>query len=116
MLLPQYSKPNVWRKMRAFFHFYKEIQYFNIPFSLVVAVFGMIGSEDMLQGFVFTFFLSLLSGGYLLSLYFYELRNKKRYYFYYNKGFSRLTLVLYCFLCNLGVFVLFFLLKSIFLP
>lgn len=101
--------------MKALFHYYKEIQYFNIPLSLIVAVFGMLGSEHMLQGFVATFFLSLLTGGYLLSLYFYELRNKKRYYFYYNKGYSKLRLMLYCFLINLGIFFAVFLVKSLFL-
>lgn len=101
--------------MKALFHYYKEIQFFNVPLSLIVAVFGMIGSENMLQGFMATFFLSLLTGGYLLSLYFYELSNKKRYYFYYNKGYSKLNLVLYCFLINLGFFVVVFLIKSIFL-
>jgi hypothetical protein len=102
--------------MKALFHYYKEIQYFNVPVSVVVAVFGMLASENMLQGFMATFFLSLLSGGYFLSLYFYELRNKKRYYFYFNKGFSKLRLVLYCFLINLGLFVAVYLLKPFFLP
>lgn len=109
------SWPNLSQEMKALFHYYKEIQYFNIPLSLIVAVFGMLGSEHMVQGFVATFFLSLLTGGYLLSLYFYELRNKKRYYFYYNKGYSKLRLMLYGFLINLSIFFAVFFLKSLFM-
>lgn len=101
--------------MKALFHYYKEIQYFNIPFSLFLGLFGMFVYEDMLQGFIATFFLSLFTGGYFLSLFFYELMYKDQYYFYYNKGYSKKRLILYGFLANLCVFMVVFFLKFMFL-
>jgi hypothetical protein len=42
----------------------------------------------------------ILTGGFLFSIFFYEMRKKNEYYFYYNLGISKLRLILGAYLLN----------------
>lgn len=78
--------------MKILLHYYKSLNSFNIPFSLLLGCFGMIGG-DRLDGFLLIFAISLLTGGFGLALFFYGLKYEHCYYFYYNKGFSKMKLI-----------------------
>ncbi len=83
-------------KTRIFAVYYKKSQTLNIVFSLLTAaVVGGIGYNYLLS-----FWISTMTGGYLLSVYLYELRYKQQYYFYFNKGFSRRELLLCTYILN----------------
>lgn len=78
--------------MKILFHYYKSLHSFNIPFSILVGFFGTIANGGT-DGFLRTFIISFLSGGFLLSVFFYGLRHENLYYFYYNKGYSKWKLI-----------------------
>lgn len=80
--------------MKAILLFYIELSLFNVPFSVVA---GLLSGD-----FWFGFGLSLVSGGMMLSVYFYE-NNKEKYFFYFNKGISKRKLLLWAFILNVGV-------------
>lgn len=82
-------------------------------FSCIAGAMGMISGEDRLAAFFRTFLISFFTGGYLLALFFYELRSRHQYYFYYNKGFSRGRLILLSYLLGLPVWGLCLMLKNI---
>ncbi len=97
--------------MKAKLLFYQELHVLNIPFSLLLGFLGLSISGD----FLVSFGLSLLTGGFLLSLYFYEKRYKANYYFYFNKGLSRLNLVLSAYSLNVLLLLILLLLKNLLL-
>jgi hypothetical protein len=90
--------------MRIVLNYYRVLLSANLPFSFV---FGF------LYG-ITAFLISFCTFGLLLSAFFFELYYRQRYYFYFNKGFSRSKLISYCFLINLGLVTLFVLLKYMF--
>lgn len=94
-------------------HYYRSIQGFNFLFSCIAGALGMIGGEDRPGAFFSAFLISFFTGGYLLALFFYELRSRQQYYFYYNRGFSRLRLILFSYLLGLPVIGLCLMLKNI---
>lgn len=94
-------------------NYWKSIQGFNFFFSLLVGLLGLVGAVNKAEAFLTTFLISFFTGGYLLSLFFFELRHKQQYYFYYNKGFSKTRLILLSYLLGLPVLVLCLFLKKI---
>lgn len=88
--------------MRIVFNYYKILLSINLPFSYIFKfIYGT-------QAFLLTF----CTFGLLLSAFFFELYYKQRYYFYYNKGFSKFKLIGFSFLGNLlFAALLFFILK-----
>lgn len=84
--------------MRVVFNYYKVISGVNLPFSYL---FGYIYG---LAAFVVSFVVF----GFILSIFFFELYYKQRYYFYYNRGFSKSRLIGLSFLANLLLTVLLF--------
>lgn len=82
--------------------YYKDLIRFNIPFSIIVGLVGM-----FVSGFLNAFCFSFLTGGFLLSIYFYNLRYSSQYYFYYNKGLTKIHLWSGC--CMINVVVVFIL-------
>ena len=91
--------------MKAILLFYTELSLFNVPFSLVA---GLLSGN-----FWFGFGLSLVSGGMMLSVYFYE-NNKEKYFFYFNKGISKQKLLVSAFILNVCIILLIFNLHKFF--
>jgi len=79
-------------------HYFRSIQRFNLLFSVVTAIFAYVGGSRSIHAFLTTFWISLFSGGFLLALFLYDLRSKRQYYFYYNRGFSKLRLIVLSYL------------------
>ncbi len=97
--------------MRAIFLYYKQLHGFNIPFSMIAGLLS-IGSG---LSFKLGFFVSILTFGLLLSLYFYEIRYSHKYYFFYNLGLSKLRLIACVSAINLMLIAIFLLLREIIL-
>ncbi|SFU08177.1 hypothetical protein SAMN04489724_3781 [Algoriphagus locisalis] len=91
--------------MSSLLLYYRQISSFNIPFSVAVA------SLAYSQGgnFGVYFFLTLLTVGYLLALYLYEVRYAQQYFFYYNLGFDKIKLVGFTFGVNAAIALIYFL-------
>ncbi len=96
--------------MKMLFHYYKAIHSFNIPFSLLAGLLGLMG-HDKVAGFLKGFMLSLFTGGFALSVFFFGLAYENRYYFYYNKGFSKFQLIGGAYLLNVVVLLVYGLIK-----
>ena len=97
--------------MKTLFHYYKSLHHFNIPFSVVLGFFNTLygGNTD---GFLRTFTISLITGGFLLSVFFYGLRYENRYYFYYNKGYSKWQLIGYSYGMDVVVVSVYWFIKN----
>ncbi|QHT66106.1 hypothetical protein GXP67_05195 [Rhodocytophaga rosea] len=91
--------------MRMFIHYYKDIHVFNFPFSGLISLIGILLWGGDINRFFLYFFLTLLTGGFALSLYYYQSRYASQYYFYYNRGFSKLKLILISVAINLCLFI-----------
>ncbi|RAI94936.1 hypothetical protein [Algoriphagus yeomjeoni] len=91
--------------MRSLFLYYKQINSFNIPFSLSIAL--LVLSER--GSFSVFFFLPLLTVGFLLSLYLYQVRYANQYFFYYNLGLDKLKLIGFTFGINASIALVYFL-------
>jgi hypothetical protein len=89
--------------MRAAFNYYKILLSVNIPFSFI---FGYIYG---VPGFIITF----CTLGLLLSAVYFELYYKERYYFYYNKGYSKFRLISLSFLANIALVIVFLGIKKV---
>src|SRR5438552_2949016 len=96
-------------KFRLLFNYHKDIQGLNLLFSFFIALAIHATGWDLLTSFI----LSLVTGGYFLASYVYERRRKHEYYFYYNKGFSRVSLITYSYLLNGLLASLILIVKSI---
>ena len=94
--------------MKAKLLYYQELHVINVPFSILLGFLGF----QISGGFLVSFGLSLLTGGFLLSLYFYEKRYKTNYYFYFNKGLSRLNLILSAYSINVLLLLILLLVKN----
>lgn len=91
--------------MRSLFLYYKQISSFNIPFSLLVAFLAYINGGR----FDVFFFLPLLTIGYLLALYLFEVRYAHQYFFYFNLGHEKLKLIGFTFGVNAAIALTYFL-------
>lgn len=89
------------------FNYYKDIHAFNIPFSILSGILGIVVMEGDPSKFFLYFFLALLTGGFVLSLYYYQLRYASQYYFYHNRGFSKRKLILISSGINLSLFLIY---------
>jgi hypothetical protein len=94
-------------------HYFRSVQRFNILFSVVTGVFSYVGGGRSITLFLSTFWLSLFSGGFLLALFFYDLRYKQQYYFYYNKGFSKRRLIVLSYLLLLPFLAAYMIFKKL---
>ncbi len=83
-------------KIRVFGIYYKKSLVINMVFSLAGAGIG----STLGYYFFVSFSLSFMTSGYLLAVYLHELRHKRQYYLYYNKGISKLQLISYTFILN----------------
>ena len=85
------------RKFLNLFEFFKSAFTVNFAIGLAAILFGGIS----LFSSVF------LSFGFIVSIVIKEINYRNQYLFYYNNGFSKLQLWVFCYLFNV-VFVLFF--------
>lgn len=86
--------------LRGFSLYYTEILKLNLPLSLLIGFMGLA------TGFITAFSYAFISAGFFLSVYFYHLRHRQTYYFYYNVGLSRWHLWGGSFLINLLIIFL----------
>lgn len=99
------------QKLKLYLHYHRSLLAFNLPFSLLVSVVGFAVAARGLIGLINGFSLSLLTGSFILSLYFYEQRYKDQYYFYHNKGLGKVALIVGSYLFNVVLAILLFILK-----
>ncbi|GHA70437.1 hypothetical protein [Pontibacter akesuensis] len=57
------------QKLRLRLHYYKVLQTFNLPFSLLAALTGLAFQQHVAIRMINAFSLSLLTGGFLIALY-----------------------------------------------
>jgi hypothetical protein len=74
-------------KIKLYWEFYKSTLFANLLFSVVISL------------IVFPLFFTILpivimTGGPVLSLFYKEISQKNEYYFYYNRGISKISLIL----------------------
>ena len=98
-------------KLKLRLHYYRVLQNFNLPFSLFVSLTGLMFSQHVLPRMINAFSLSLLTGGFILSVYLFEQLYSGQYYFYHNFGLSKVDLITSAFLFNLSIAVLLWFVK-----
>ncbi len=76
--------------------FYKSTLPISISFSALCAALNMFDILSVL----FAFGVCFLSGGTILSLLYKEISKQKEYYFFYNKGLSKIQLMVTCVVGN----------------
>ncbi|NEM99523.1 hypothetical protein [Pontibacter burrus] len=99
------------QKLKLYLHYHRRLLAFNLPFSLLVSVVSMAISAKGMIGLINGFSLSLLTGSFVLSVYFYGQRYGQQYYFYHNMGISKQELIVSAFLLNAMLAVLLFCFK-----
>jgi hypothetical protein len=50
---------------------------------------------------IYIFLFTFITGGYLLGVFYYEISNKRVYYFFYNQGISKLQLLVASYIMHL---------------
>jgi hypothetical protein len=98
-------------RYKPYLIYYRVLMSFSLPFSLLASIVSLGFSANKLVGFINSFSLSILTGGFVLALFFYEQRYQNQYYFYHNLGISKAGLIVGAYLCNIAIAVLLFLLK-----
>ena len=95
-------------KIKACLYYSKDLLPVNLISSILIALTGLA------SGFSFgkTFCLSLVTGGALLSSYFYERNRGHQYYFFYNLGISRGALYASAFLTDIILAALLLIVKN----
>jgi hypothetical protein len=91
----------------------KSILKLNIIFSASFAfLFSVMALSHLIKYvillFILVFVISILSAGFFLSVFFFELSRKNEYYFYYNLGLSKIKLLFLTYLLHI-IFILPFL-------
>lgn len=61
--------------------------------------------ESALYIIIFCFMVWIMSGGFILSAFYYEFSRKNDYYFYYNLGMSKVKLMMNAYLLNFLIFI-----------
>ena len=89
--------------IKLIFHFYKDQILLNALASICL---GFLTYPVFKE---YGFPISFMSGGFILSIGYYEIAKQKQYYFYYNRGLSKIHLYLSSLLMNTFIGVLFIL-------
>jgi hypothetical protein len=86
--------------VRLIIQYYKSLLLMNVIISICLGLMSLIIGK---YGFPICF----MTGGYVLSILYYELSKQKQYYFYFNKGLSKQTLYITSFIINtiLGIII-----------
>lgn len=95
--------------MRIIWLFFKGLFLANFSISLMIGGLGAL--DGGVDGYLKTFAKIFLTIGFALTVFFYNLRYKNYYFFYYNNHFSKISLYVYTSLLNLVVVGLIFLIK-----
>lgn len=94
-------------RIRLYWEFHKSTVILNLVFSVVLSL------------IVFPLFftvlpISLMTGGPILSLFYKEISHKNEYYFYYNRGISKINLIITSMFLNvLTVLILLFIISNV---
>lgn len=62
--------------------------------------------------FIFIYTVWIMTGGFLLSAYYFEITRRNEYYFYYNLGLSKISLLLYTYTLHIIFIVPFLILLN----
>lgn len=103
-LMATFSKLDVLTRFdnwKLILFFYRRSQLVNVLVSMVVGWIGYRLEKD----FLWSFSLSLTTMGFVFSLFLFEMSNKASYYFYYNKGISKMLLLGVCWFINFVLFI-----------
>lgn len=95
--------------MKLVLFYWKRLLMFNLPLSVFVALLAM---AFPYANFMNSFTAAATVFGFFLSVYIFDTRYKNSYYFFYNKGFSKLKLIVSAFLFNLAIFIPLFILAK----
>lgn len=98
-------------QLKLLLHYYKSLLRFNLPFSLLASLTGFMFPNQFLTGMINGFSLSLLTGGFILTLYLFEQRYSSQYFFYYNNSLSKVYLIAAAYSINVLLVLLLFALK-----
>ena len=81
------------KKIKFIYIFYKSTLLVNIAVSALLAIIGF-------AYFFQIFSISFMTAGPILGLLYKEVTEYNQYYFYYNKGISKVSLILSCFVIS----------------
>lgn len=84
------------KMFRLAFHYYKDLLLINSSFSFLLGILAI-----PFGGFLQVFLLSFMTGGYLLAILFFEGTKQDQYYFYFNRGLSKIRLYGFSLFLNL---------------
>ena len=97
--------------MKLFLPYNKTILKTNIIFSLFltllssVAILNDKSSHTLIYLTIWFFVVWIMTGGFILSVFYFEITRKTAYYFYYNLGLGRIKLLLFTYILHM-VFIL----------
>lgn len=105
--------------MNLFLPYNKTILKINIIFSIILALisslFIKVISESLalkektphsiLHLAIWYYIIWIMTGGFLLSAYYFEVTRKNEYYFYYNLGLTKIKLILFAYILHI-IFIL----------
>ncbi len=96
---------------RIFLPYNKSILKTSIIFSIFLTIFSSLffieefTSDNIINFLTYSFIIWLMTGGFLISIFYFELSRKNEYYFYYNLGISKIKLLLFAYVLHL-VFII----------
>ncbi len=99
LTINQLNLPSMIQNLRLFWNFYKRLVVNNLMASVLLAIVYSATilldeeSSKVLGIFIRILCVSFMSTGFLMSLLYQELTHKTEYYFYHNKGISKLSLI-----------------------
>lgn len=106
----QINNPNQFMT-RIFLPYNRSILKISIIFSIVLTISslvlfnGVFKSDNIINSLTYSYIFWLMTGGFLISVFYFELTRKNEYYFYYNLGISKIKLLLSAYLLHL-VFII----------
>jgi hypothetical protein len=96
-----------WLMRRLFLPFNKTIIKVNLIFSVFLTIlsvlmfFSEFPSGNIIHILLLSFIIIFLTGGFLLSFFYFELSRKNEYYFYYNMGITKIKLLIMAYMLHL---------------
>jgi hypothetical protein len=92
--------------IKLFLPYNKTILKTNIIFSILLTMLSLLlfltknSPHSPTYIIIFSFIVWIMTGGFLLSAFYFELTRKNEYYFYFNLGFSKIKLLLIAYMLN----------------